>query len=85
MLREVVGAIMAAFVGIILLWMILPMLKNAQNLVFSVVNTTDPAVQQLMALGDTLYYVMGFLVIFVTGFIILSYASRNDPYNLGGG
>lgn len=76
---------MAAFVGITLLYFILPMLKNTQNLVFANINATDPAVQQLMALGDTLYYIMGFLVFIVTGYIILSYASRNDPYNLGGG
>lgn len=74
---------MAAFVGILLLWVILPVLKNVQNMVFNTIDTEDPATLQLMALGDTLYFVLGFLVFFVTGFIILSYAIRRDPYDLG--
>lgn len=84
MLKEVVGAIMAAFVGVLLLWVVLPVLKNVQNMVFNSVNSTDPATLQLMALGEALYYIMGGIVFFVTGFIILSYASRRDPFDTSG-
>ena len=72
---------MAAFVGTLILWVILPVLKNVQNMVFDNINTTDPTTLQLMALGDTVYVIMGFVVFFVTGFIILSYAARRDPYD----
>jgi ABC-type antimicrobial peptide transport system permease subunit len=82
MLREVIGAIMAGFVGVILLSVILPVLKNVQNMVFDNIDTTDPTTLQLMALGDTVYVVLGFVVFFVTGFIILSYAARRDPYDI---
>jgi hypothetical protein len=82
MIREVAGAIMAAFVGTLILWVILPVLKNVQNMVFNSIDTDDPTTLQLMALGDTIYIVMGWLVFFVVGFIIISYAARKDPYDI---
>lgn len=81
MLRQVLGAIMATFMGIVLLWAILPILKNAQNIVFDSIDTTDPATIQLMALGEALYFILGGLVFFVTGFIILSYATQRSSFD----
>lgn len=81
MLREVIGSVMACFVGITLLWVILPVLKNVQNLVFDQIDTSDPATLQLMALGDALYFILGGIIFFVVGFILLSYASSRQPFD----
>lgn len=82
MLKEVLGAVMAAFVGTLILWVLLPVLKNVQNVVFNTIDTEDPTTLFLMSLGDVVYLIMGWVVILVVGFIILSYAVRRDPYDI---
>ena len=83
MLREVIGALMAIFMGTLILWVILPTLKNVQNLVFDFIDTNDTATLQLMALGEALYFILGGVVFFVVGFILLSYASRRGTFDTG--
>jgi len=82
MIRQVIGAIMAAFVGTLILWVILPVLKNVQNMVFNNIDTTDPTTLQLIALGDVVYVMLGFVTFFVIGFVILSYATSRSPYDI---
>jgi len=72
---------MAAFVGTLILWVILPVLKNVQNMVFNNIDTTDPTTLQLIALGDVVYVMLGFVTFFVVGFVILSYATSRSPYD----
>lgn len=78
---------MAATMGTLLLWFILPMLNLAKISVWGMIqNNPDPNVSQnettllLMQLGDTVFLALGFLVFMIVGFIILSYATRRDPY-----
>lgn len=73
---------MAAFVGTLILWVILPVLKNVQNMVFNNIDTTDPTTLQLIALGDVVYVMLGFVTFFVIGFVILSYATSRSPYDI---
>jgi hypothetical protein len=74
---------MAAAVGTMLLWLILPTLRIAFNSVSDQIDQTDPVNQQLIELGDMTYIILGFIVILVVGFVILSYATRRDPYGAG--
>lgn len=87
MIREVVGAITAVFVGVILLWFILPML----NVTYETVKATIPAeaqntptMQTLFALGDGLYLILGFIVFVVVGYLLFAYATRAVPFDFGG-
>lgn len=87
MMREVLGAVMAAAMGTVLLWFILPMLNLAKISVFNgILNNPDPTISQnettllLIQLGDMVFLSLGFVVFLVVGFIILSYATRRDPF-----
>jgi hypothetical protein len=82
-MREVVGAVMAATVGTMLLWLILPTLRLAYNSVSEQIDPTDPVNQQLLDLGDMSFIILGFIVILVVGFVVLSYATRKDPFGSG--
>lgn len=88
MMREVLGAVMAATMGTVLLWFVLPMLNLAKLSVFnSILNNPDPAISQnettllLIQLGDMVFLALGFVVFLVVGFIVLSYATRRDPFS----
>jgi hypothetical protein len=83
MMREVVGAIMAAFVGVVILWFLLPALTIVKNNIFAHLDTSDPTVQTLIQLGDAVYLIMGFVIFLVIGFVIFSYATRGSPYDVG--
>lgn len=82
MMREVVGAVMAAFVGLLLLWFILPMLNTTYELIKQNVDMTNPTNQTLILLGDGVYSILGYIVIVVVGYLIFAYATRNVPVDL---
>lgn len=83
-MREVAGAIMACFVGAVMLWLVLPSLTIVKNNFVSTIDQSDPTVATLITLGDAIYVILGFVVFFVVGFLILSYATRGSPYDVGG-
>lgn len=88
MIREVTGAIAAAFMGIILLWFIIPMLFTSYQTVVSVIPanvTSTPTMQTLLTLGDGLYLILGFISFIVTGYLIFAYATRAVPFDYGSG
>lgn len=84
MLREVVGAIAAVFVGVILLWFILPMLYTTYESVKTVIDTSDPTTQTLIQLGDGLYLILGFITFIVVGYLVFAYSTRIVPFDYGG-
>jgi hypothetical protein len=87
MIREVVGAITACFVGIILLWFIIPMLNLTYETTLSVLPanaTSTPTMQTLIALGDGLFLIIGFITFIVVGYLIFAYATRIVPFDYGG-
>jgi len=79
MMREVIGAIMAAVSGLFLLWFLLPMLTTLYNQVKLTVDQQDPTIAQLLVLGDGVYSVLGLIVIIVVGYLIMAYATRREP------
>lgn len=82
MMREVIGAIMAAVMGLYLLWYILPMLYTQYDFVKQSVNQTDPTIQTMLQLGDGVYLMLPLLVILIVGFLVMSYATRREPFDI---
>jgi hypothetical protein len=83
MLREVIGATFTAGIGAIILWLIFPMLNTTKNAVWSGVDETNPVNAQLLALGDTVFMGLIFMVVLVVGFVVIMYAIRRDPFPSG--
>lgn len=87
MIREVVGAIAACFVGIIMLWFIIPMLNLTYETTISVIppeSLETPTMQTLIQLGDGLFLIIGFITFLVVGYLIFAYATRIVPFDYGG-
>ena len=82
MMREVIGAIMAAVTGLFLLWFLLPMLTTLYNQVKLTVDVTDPTIAQLLTLGDAVYAILGLIVIIVVGYLIFAYATRREGFDV---
>lgn len=82
MMREVIGAIMAAVTGLFLLWFLLPMLTTMYNQVKLAVDVSDPTIAQLLVLGDAVYAILGLIVILVVGYLILAYATRREGFDI---
>ena len=82
MMREVIGAIMAAVTGLFLLWFLLPMLTTMYNQIKLSVDVSDPTIAQLLVLGDAVYAVLGLIVLIVVGFLIFSYATRREGFDV---
>lgn len=81
MMREVIGAIMAAVSGLFLLWFILPMLTTLYNQTKQTVDISDPTIAAMLQLGDGVYGILGLIVIIVVGYGIMSYATRREPFD----
>jgi hypothetical protein len=76
MWRAILGAIGSATVGIYLLWFIIPILQTAYNSVVQHVDTSDPNIQRTVDLGTILFMSLGGIVIFVTGYTVIAYATE---------
>ena len=81
MMREVVGALMACFGGLLLLWFMLPMLNVSYSMTKSIVNASDPTMQALFQIGDGVYSIMPFTILIVVGYLIFAYATRREPFD----
>jgi len=81
-IREVVGATMSIVGGIMLLWFILPQLNTAYTSVKSVVNATDPTTQQVILIGDNVFFMIGFLTVVIVLFTVVIYMVRREPVDL---
>lgn len=84
MIREAVGATMSIVGGIYLLWFILPQLQTAYKVTKVMVNSTDPTLQTVIQIGDSVYGMLGFLTIIITLFVVILYFVRREPVDLRG-
>lgn len=82
MIRAVVGAIAATFMGVFLLWFMFPLLNTAKEAVAAQVDTADPTNATLIAIGDGVYSALPFVGLLVTGYLIFAYATKNVPFDL---
>ena len=84
MIKEIVGATMAVAIGVITLWLIIPMLNTTKIAVFANLPDQDNATNmQLMGLADNVFYGLIFMVILITGFIVVQYMARKDTIGVG--
>ena len=84
MIREAIGATMSIVGGIYLLWFILPQLQTAYKVTKTMVNSTDPTLQTVIQIGDSVYGMLGFLTIIITLFVVILYFVRREPVDLRG-
>lgn len=82
MMREVAGAIFSCFMGVTLLWFMLPMLTVEYEYVKLQVDITDPMIAPMVQLGDGIYQIMPFVIVLVVGFSVLAYATRREPFDV---
>jgi len=79
MMREVASAIMAGFVGVLLLWFMLPLLNTAYENVKMNIDVNNPTNQAMLTIGDGIYLMLPFIVFIVVGYLIFAYATRALP------
>lgn len=84
MIREAIGATMSIVGGIYLLWFILPQLQTAYKVTKTMVNSTDPTLQTVIKIGDSVYGMLGFLTVIITLFVVILYFVRREPVDLRG-
>ena len=82
MMREIVGAVMGCFAGILLLWFMLPLLNTAYESVKAQIDLNNPTNVTLLLIGDGVYSILPYVVLIVTGYLIFSYATRNVPFDV---
>lgn len=82
MIRAVVGAIMATFMGVFLLWFILPLLNTAYESTKAQVDLSHPTNVTLLTIGDGVYMFLPWVTLIVVGYLIFAYATKNVPFDL---
>lgn len=81
---EIVAAIMAALVGTLLLWFIMPMLNLARLMTEDIViknpvYQNNTVLQQTVKMGDMFFLSMGFIVFMVIAFLLISKSTKRGP------
>lgn len=82
MIRAVVGAIMATFMGVFLLWFLLPLLNTAYESTKTFVDISNPTNATLISIGDGVYMFLPWVTLLVVGYLIFAYATKNVPFDL---
>lgn len=82
MIRAVVGAIMATFMGVFLLWFIYPLLNTAYESVKTGIDQSNPVNAQLITIGNGVYSFLPWVTLVVVGYLIFAYATKNVPFDL---
>lgn len=81
MMRAVAGAITSAFLGVFLLWFMLPFLNTAYESTKATVDLSNPTNVTLLAIGDGVYLFLPWITLIVVGYLIFAYATKNVPFD----
>ena len=81
MARATVGAIMAVFMGVLLLWFALPMLQTVYNQTAEFADLTDPNIERYVNLGNMLFMALSIIAFAVPGYLVFAYATERAPYD----
>lgn len=78
MMKEVVFGIMAIILIGYLMYFMSPMLITLKDAGMSSVDMNDPQIANYFEMGDGLYAIVGLVGFGVVGFLLYSYATRQD-------
>lgn len=74
-LREITGAIATGFIGIYMLWFVIPTSKTAYNTEIAAINQTTPLMQQILPITNNWWSIFPLLIIVLVGYTIWLYAT----------
>jgi len=78
MIWTIIVVLFSIIIGFTLLWYFTPAIKLGQDAVSPYVDQDDPAIALATSLGNGWYLVLGFVGIFVAGFILITKAHEGD-------
>lgn len=78
MMKEVVFGIMAIILIGYLMYFMSPMLITLKDSGMASVDMNDPQIANYFEMGDGLYAIVGLVCFGVVGFLLYSYATRQD-------
>lgn len=75
-LRAIVGATVTGFIGIYMLWFVIPATRTAYTSELAAVNKTSALMQTIIPITDNWWIIFPFLIILLVGYTIWQYASE---------
>lgn len=80
-LREIMGAVVTAFLIIYMLWFIIPVGKTAYNTETAAMNMTTPLMQQIKPIADNFWIIFPMLIVVAGGYTIWLYATDRNAFD----
>ena len=80
-LREITGSVVAVFVGIYMLWFVIPVTKTAYNTELAHLNTTSSLMQTLIPITNNWWIIFPLLIAVVGGWTIYNYATDRTAFD----
>ena len=80
-LREITGSVVAVFVGIYMLWFVIPVTKTAYNTELAHLNTTSSLMQTLIPITNNWWIIFPLIIALLIGWQVWNYATNRDAFD----
>ena len=80
-LREITGSVVAVFVGIYMLWFVIPVTKTAYNTELAHLNTTSTLMQTIIPITNNWWIIFPLIIVIAGSYTIWSYATDRTAFD----
>ena len=80
-MREIIGSVVAVFVGIYMLWFVIPVTKTAYNQELAHLNTTSTLMQTLVPITNNWWVIFPLIIAVLIGYTVWSYATDRNAFD----
>lgn len=80
-MREIIGSVVAVFVGIYMLWFVIPVTKTAYNMELAHLNTTSSLMQTILPITNNWWVIFPLIIAVLVGWVVWSYATDRNAFD----
>lgn len=80
-LRSVVGATVAVFIGVYMFWFVIPVGKTAYNTELAQLNTSSALMQSILPITNNWWIIFPLLIAIIVGYTIWQYSTSTDSFD----
>lgn len=80
-MREIMGSVVAVFVGIYMLWFVIPVTKTAYNQELAHLNTTSSLMQTIIPITNNWWVIFPLIIAVLIGYTVWSYATDRNAFD----
>ena len=80
-LRSIVGATVAIFIGVYIFWFIIPVSKTAYNTELASLNTSSTLMQSILPITNNWWVIFPLLIAVIIGWTVWQYSSGTEGFD----